>query len=782
MKKAAKRKSIIKKISKKKFPFLPFVFGLIAITGVIVYLVISSNPAKNPQAAAREVGKWPFARNSIWNLPIGAGASYGSANFPSSTGNGINTEDEMIMIDTANPLRQTYMRTGQWNATCSGGSDFGSFHVPDGLITPLTSGSFLPNNTGAALKSDGKTIQEGIWIARCSGTGPLYWGYGPLGTHDIYGLGLVGGAGGGHGGSGLSAVGGSLRHWELQGDEPIRHALKLTVPTKVLSKSGNGGRGYKWPAVRADGGYDGTDCYSYSGSTQIAVMGALLALPPSVDVDLLVSTPLARRIGHAMQDYGVYVVDTNPCWDPFTFNVENKGGDIVKSRWGYGFGDNPLSGDLFKLINRLNVVTNWDEAGFNSVKDSNGAQGVGGGAPRVSWAPDFGQIIVDPLVSTPLPTPTPAPIAGSALEAENMVIRQGYQYPSGNVFSDSTASGGKGISLLSNGYLDGQIAGPFGSLTVRAKGDQCNGAPNMVVSIDGVSALTTSVPAISWADYTAAYSAGAGNHTVRADFTNDSNSGTCDRNLRLDIVKTSTTSDVDTDKDGFSDKVETYVGTDPNKTCGLNTWPPDVDGDGTVTLLDMTNVANSYLTKTGDAKYNKRYDMDANGAIAIEDLNIVASYFLQNCATPQMVAVASRPDVNQFIAPISKVIEAETFKLNSGYADPGKNIFSDSTASGGKGFILWSTGSAQTVTTNGFGKATLRVKADVCEGAPKLIVKIDGKILYSQDFAITSWTDVTVDFAAVAGTSHTIRVELANDRYRAGVCDRNLRFDKVTLL
>ena len=54
------------------------------------------------------------------------------------------------------------MRTGQWNATCLGGTDFGSFHVPDGLTTPLTSGSFLPNNTGGALNSDGRTIQEGI--------------------------------------------------------------------------------------------------------------------------------------------------------------------------------------------------------------------------------------------------------------------------------------------------------------------------------------------------------------------------------------------------------------------------------------------------------------------------------------------------------------------------------------------------------------------------------------------------------------------------------------------
>ena len=238
----------------------------------------------------------------------------------------------------------------------------------------------------------------------------------------------------------------------------------------------------------------------------------------------------------------------------------------------------------------------------------------------------------------------------------------------------------------------------------------------------------------------------------------------------------------DTDKDGFTDTKELFIGTDPNKVCGVNAWPPDIDGDQAVTILDMTNAANSYNTKIGDPKYNKRYDMDTDGAITIADLNIIASYFLQRCTTPVMAPLASRPDVNQFIAVTSKVIEAETFKLNSGYADPRKNIFSDTTASGGKGFILWSPGSAQTITSNGFGKATFRVKADVCQGGPKLTIKIDGKILYSQDFVSTSWTDITVNFAAVSGTSHTILVELANDRYRAGICDRNLRFDKVTLL
>ncbi|MEK7581562.1 MAG: dockerin type I domain-containing protein [Patescibacteria group bacterium] len=135
----------------------------------------------------------------------------------------------------------------------------------------------------------------------------------------------------------------------------------------------------------------------------------------------------------------------------------------------------------------------------------------------------------------------------------------------------------------------------------------------------------------------------------------------------------------DTDRDGFSDKVEGYIGTSPNKVCGVNAWPVDVDGDRAVTILDMTKVANSYNTKTGDAKYNKRYDMDANGAIAIEDLNIVASYFLQKCSEPVTISVSERPDVNSFIPKPTPSSTACTFTNSAGkvqkYGDVNNNKY-----------------------------------------------------------------------------------------------------------
>ncbi len=117
----------------------------------------------------------------------------------------------------------------------------------------------------------------------------------------------------------------------------------------------------------------------------------------------------------------------------------------------------------------------------------------------------------------------------------------------------------------------------------------------------------------------------------------------------LHEVNFKVTNDVDSDHDGFLDTVETYIGTDPTKVCGVNAWPPDVDNDGAVTILDLTNVANAFLTRVGDPQYKNRYDMDADGAITILDLTVIANYFLMPCTNPVMAPVESRPNVADFV-------------------------------------------------------------------------------------------------------------------------------------
>ncbi len=131
-----------------------------------------------------------------------------------------------------------------------------------------------------------------------------------------------------------------------------------------------------------------------------------------------------------------------------------------------------------------------------------------------------------PLLPGPVATAT-----DSAFEAEYAALTPG----AGQVFTDTTASGGRGLLVWSNGSAESTVTtGVFGQIVVRAKGDQCMGAPGMAIAVDGITTGTVSVPSTSWADYTVAGSWGAGTHRVTLQFTNDYSNSSCDRNLRVD--------------------------------------------------------------------------------------------------------------------------------------------------------------------------------------------------------------------------------------------------------
>lgn len=122
----------------------------------------------------------------------------------------------------------------------------------------------------------------------------------------------------------------------------------------------------------------------------------------------------------------------------------------------------------------------------------------------------------------------------STIEAENFTIPSDF---GGRVYSDTSASGGRAVSFWSNDSISTTVTTVAGSqLVVRAFGDQCNGAPNLVLAMDGANALSTAVPAGSWTNYTVAKNVTAGSHTFTLSFTNDTKTSSCDRNLRVDSV------------------------------------------------------------------------------------------------------------------------------------------------------------------------------------------------------------------------------------------------------
>jgi hypothetical protein len=147
----------------------------------------------------------------------------------------------------------------------------------------------------------------------------------------------------------LPSFAGLIRTGELR-DGRIPHALAAQVPASMLK------RAFVWPAyaIDRDAGYSGT-----------LPMGALLAIPPSVDVDDLGLSPLGKVVAHAAQDYGVYVVDRGGSGStilPSTATLTSSGTRATASRHG---------GRIWRYPRSLQRVTN------NSTTNRGG-----GGTPR----------------------------------------------------------------------------------------------------------------------------------------------------------------------------------------------------------------------------------------------------------------------------------------------------------------------------------------------------------------------------------------------------------------
>jgi hypothetical protein len=102
----------------------------------------------------------------------------------------------------------------------------------------------------------------------------------------------------------------------------------------------------------------------------------------------------------------------------------------------------------------------------------------------------------------------------ATVQAEQM------QLPAGaSVFSDSSASGGKGVSLTTPGTsLSSTVSLPAAAtgLQIVAKGTRCQrGWPAMTASVDGKAVLSnSSVSSTSWETLTTAASLAAGSHTL----------------------------------------------------------------------------------------------------------------------------------------------------------------------------------------------------------------------------------------------------------------------------
>ncbi|SDW77000.1 fibronectin type III domain-containing protein [Paenibacillus sp. CF384] len=328
--------------------------------------------------AARDPWLQPFSQTSIWNMPIGSGASYQSfAHFPAASY--VSADEEFhLKTSTSDPLRNIY-GVPNWTSRCSDTSNAqGTINVPDDFIVPdavTTPYYSTPNNVAAFLKPDGQTLIQLEPLTRCTAGGNVF-GYRWATDLNIQGEGI----GGTHWGSGLSAIGGSLRHGELTGTAPIKHALKLNVWGNYLYyNNSDPTKGYRWPADRSDAGAPS----SYHGTDSRIEMGSLMAISPSAtEVSLGLQTAAGKKLFHALQDYGAYIADDTG-WDAYAFSLSVEAKNEFEETYGYSFNQgNSASGAAKQYFDDYNaLITNL------YVVDNNSASNVGGGGtPRVALA------------------------------------------------------------------------------------------------------------------------------------------------------------------------------------------------------------------------------------------------------------------------------------------------------------------------------------------------------------------------------------------------------------
>jgi hypothetical protein len=308
-------------------------------------------------------------------MPLGSNANYQSyGHFPA--GGYVHLDHEYhVKTSASDPLRNIY-GVPYWTARCSDTSQFqGTIHIPDDFLVPDVTATDTPNNVAAFLKPDGRHLIQLEPLTRCTAGGDVF-GYKWAEDLDIQGQGI----GGTHWGSGLSGIGGSLRHGELTGAAPIKHALKLNVWGNYLYyNTGDSTKGYRWPADRSDAGAPN----QYHGTNPRIEMGSLMAIHPNATPQSLgLQSDAGIKLFYALQDYGAYIADDTG-WDAYAFSASVEAMHEFEEYYGYSFNQPSSAGgdaglffdDMMALITNLYVV------------DNNSSSSVGGGGtPRQALA------------------------------------------------------------------------------------------------------------------------------------------------------------------------------------------------------------------------------------------------------------------------------------------------------------------------------------------------------------------------------------------------------------
>jgi hypothetical protein len=219
-----------------------------------------------------------------------------------------------------------------------------------------------------------------------------------------------------------------------------------------------------------------------------------------------------------------------------------------------------------------------------------------------------------PASTTSPVVPLPPPFI---LEAESME-----HDTKASQITDATASGGLAFKLFAESALTKEITIKADQIVVRAKGDQCGGAPTMVLKADGQEFARFDVGTTDWANFTANAPFDGGNHQYSISFINDFQilAGlVCDRNLYVDSSKlmvinpntatTKTLSEKIIEAESLMQRSTPFDSLPVDKTDSTNP-----SGGKFVHMVDNSTIADKVTIKKGNWLVVRARGTSCNGA------------------------------------------------------------------------------------------------------------------------------------------------------------------------
>src|SRR3989442_11507256 len=174
--------------------------SLVHTTSISVSVTTNPPPGGGPPSG-RDPLLWPFSRDSIWNLPIGASAAYVPANIPQATQRGMTTDPDVIILTPNATMTAVYYNSDGWSGgtrCATQGNVLFNAPIPGNFVVqgagPNNPDGLTPNYATAILMPDGHTLTQGQPFARCTadGSATMWWSI----SNDLFGTGVEGGHGG----------------------------------------------------------------------------------------------------------------------------------------------------------------------------------------------------------------------------------------------------------------------------------------------------------------------------------------------------------------------------------------------------------------------------------------------------------------------------------------------------------------------------------------------------------------------------------------------------------